>query len=141
MHIDQGEVEGHSNRRLVEDLEVAAFDGMRMMLIEVTNEEGETSLEIGLDEMLFDADGNWVNNDHKDAYDAFLRKSMAAQRAALAEEKDQNPVTQQTNVALRHAGLREKKSKKKGNVTHRIVSNQGVKKEEPKVMRMGGKDD
>jgi hypothetical protein len=109
-YVDIDEAGNQSGMKLIEDLECAALDGARMMIFEVDDGHGNTSYKIGLEDSLFDDQGNWLNPEAKKAYDSFLSAALAAQRAAIPEDEGKKNTGQRLNSAMRAAGLEEEGS-------------------------------
>jgi hypothetical protein len=137
LHIDDNQVEGKGNMRVLEELDVQAFGGKRMTILEVTDTLGAKSYQIGLDVSLFDENGDWVNEKHKSAYESFVTQTMAAQRVAMEKQQKSAPIDQQTAAAMRAAGLMsQSRTKVPGNTTHTVVTNQ--QQANDKTRSMGG---
>jgi hypothetical protein len=109
-YVNIDEAGNQGGMKLVEDLECAALDGARMMIFEVDDGHGNTSYKIGLEDSLFDDQGNWLNPEAKKAYDQFLNAALAAQRAAIPDDEGKKNTTQRLGAAMRSAGLEEEGS-------------------------------
>ncbi len=138
LHVDNGQIDDHKEMTLVADFECAALDGARLTLMKVDDGLGGSSFQVGLDVTLFDAEGNWKKESHKNAYENFLAQTLLAQKAAEKAARRDAPLDRQLSTALHAAGLEAKARKNlPGGVKHTVV----VKKDEvapPKVRTAGG---
>jgi hypothetical protein len=141
VHVHNGEVEGESNMTLIADFECSAFDGARMVLMKVNDGLGGSSLQVGLDVSLRDAEGNWKNERHKEAYENFFSQTLAAQKSAEKAASRNAPLDAQLKTALHAAGLEAKNRRNvPGGVKHTVVTSTPKQADAPpKTRTVGGK--
>ena len=141
--VDIDEAGNQSGMKLVEDLECAALDGARMMIFEVDDGSGNTSYKIGLEDSLFDTQGNWLNPEAKKAYDQFLSSALAAQRAAGDDDTDQRAPPQRLAAAMRGAGLEDTGAESLPNGARhtRFSTTTAESSVKPKARSSGGRDE
>lgn len=112
--------EDNQNVKQIAHLVVPEMGNAQMAIFEVTNSDGTTSAMVGLDDLLFDAEGNWKNDQHKTAYEGFLQQALRLQADKAATEQKRASTALKSD--LKRRGFEVTRQANKGPATHNVVT-------------------